>query len=114
MAISAKITLTYAGGNTGPFDLYSNTDTYAAAFATGITRSALLAGYTSDVVPTGTSSIRVTSVNETCSNHTDLPLILPSATPTATPTQTVTPTATQYKYYFNKNNKKYKKIKGGF
>jgi hypothetical protein len=102
MAISAKITLTTAGGNTGPFDLYSNPispSINGTLFASGITRSDLLLGYTSDVVPTGTSVIRCKSNNGICINYQDFSLILPTLTPTPTKTLTPTPTPTGYKYF---------------
>lgn len=101
MAISAKITLTSAGGNTGPFDLYSNPTSPSingTLFASGITRADLLLGYTSDVVPTGTSVIRCKSNNGICTNYQDFSLILPTLTPT--PTKTVTPTPTTTTYYY--------------
>ena len=46
------------GGDAGPFNLYSNTDGYTVPFATGISAAALTAGYTSTVVPNGTTIIR--------------------------------------------------------
>ena len=99
MAISANITLTTAGGNTGPFDLYSNTDTYVTPFETGLTRTTLLSGYISYVVPDSTTVIRCKSNNGTCTNYQDFSLILPTLTPTPTKTLTPTPTPTGYKYF---------------
>jgi hypothetical protein len=72
MAFSAVITLTgTVGADAGPFNLYSNTDSYVTAFATGISKADLLAGYTSNVVPDLTSVVRVTSTG-TCTNHVDI------------------------------------------
>ena len=89
--MNVLITLTTAGADTGPFNLYSNTDSYVTAFATGIAKSVLVAGYTSTVVPTGTTTIRVKSTG-TCTNYVDL--VVTGTTPTTTTTTTPTPTTT--------------------
>ena len=47
MAMTVLITLTTAGIDTGPFNLYSDVDGYLAAFESGVTRTSLLAGYSS-------------------------------------------------------------------
>lgn len=47
------ITLTYAGPDTGPFNLYSDVDGFISAFETGVSKAALLAGYTTSLVPNG-------------------------------------------------------------
>lgn len=86
------ITLTTAGVDTGPFNLYSDADSYAAPFETGISKSALLAGYGSSSVPGTATTIRVKSTG-TCTNYVDLGI----AGITTTTTTTVTP---HYKYYF--------------
>jgi hypothetical protein len=89
--MNVLITLTTAGADTGPFNLYSNIDSYVTAFATGIAKSVLVAGYTSTVVPTGTTTIRVKSTG-TCTNYVDL--VVTGTTPTTTTTTTPTPTTT--------------------
>ena len=89
------------GGDAGPFNLYSNTDGYTAPFATGISAAALTAGYTSTVVPNGTTIIRVVSAG-VCTNYIDITINLittttttsSSSTSTTTTTTTVTPTTT--------------------
>lgn len=89
------ITLTSAGTNTGPFNLYSNVDSYTTAFETNISKGILVAGYTTTIAPTGTTSVRVLSMG-TCSNYVDIPVVVPSTTTTtttATPTTTSTTTA---------------------
>jgi hypothetical protein len=93
--MNVLITLTTAGADTGPFNLYSNTDSYVTAFATGIAKSVLVAGYTSTVVPTGTSTIRVKSTGA-CTNYVDLDISgIPTTTTTTTvPGQTTTTTTT--------------------
>ena len=89
------ITLTSAAGNTGPtFDLYSDADGYVTAFETGVAKSSLLAGYTSNVVPNAATVIRCKSVG-TCTNYVDFPIsglpVPPSPTPTITPTASPVP-----------------------
>lgn len=91
--MNVLITLTTAGADTGPFNLYSNTDSYVTAFATGIAKSVLVAGYTSTVVPTGTSTIRVKSTG-TCTNYVDLYVAGSGITTTTTTTAPVGPTTT--------------------
>lgn len=76
------ITLTTAGEDVGPFDLFSDTDGYSVAFETGVSRSALIAGYTSSLVPNGTTIIRVHS-DGVCVNYIDLTV---STTTTSTST----------------------------
>lgn len=100
--MTVLITLTFAGSDTGPFNLYSDVDGYSVAFETGVAKASLLSGYSSTVVPTGTTIIRVTS-DSVCTTSVDLPISgLPTTTTTtttATPTTTtstttVTPTTT--------------------
>jgi len=84
------ITLTLAGANVGPFNLYSNIDGYVTAFESGVSSAALLAGYSSDLVPDGTTSIRLLSTGE-CTNYFDIVL---SESPTTTSTSSTTTTST--------------------
>lgn len=81
------ITLTTAGTDTGPFDLYSDVDGYLSAFETGVSKAALLAGYTTSLAPVGTTTVRVQSTG-LCSNYIDIVL----AEPTTTTTTTTCPT----------------------
>jgi hypothetical protein len=97
MPISVIITLTTAGSDTGPFDLFSNTDSYNTAFATNVPKSSLVAGYATSAVPDGTATIRVKSKG-TCTNYVDLavPQSTPSPTavsPTSAPTTAAPTTA---------------------
>ena len=80
--MTVQITLLFAGINTGPFDLYSDTDGYIVPFETGVSKAALLAGYTSILVPLGTTIIRVSSYGP-CSNYIDIP-VAPCTTTTTT------------------------------
>jgi hypothetical protein len=96
------ITLTTAGADTGPFNLYSNVDSYTTAFATGVAKSALLAGYLSTAVPASTNYIRVKSTGR-CTNYIDI-FVTGSGTTTTTTTSapaTTTTTTTQVVTYYN-------------
>jgi len=72
MAFTAEITLTTAGADTGPFNLYSNIDGFLSPFETNVPKLNLEAGYISVVVPDATTVIRVTSVSGLCPNSIDL------------------------------------------
>ena len=94
--MTVLIQLTSAGTDSGPFNLYSDADGYTVAFASSIAKSVLLAGYTSVVVPAGTTIIRVMSIG-TCTNYTDITIQIPGTTTTTTsvpPTTTTTTTPT--------------------
>ena len=90
--MNVLITLTTAGIDTGPFNLYSNTDSYVTAFETNIAKSLLVAGYTSTVVPAGTTYVRVKSTG-LCTNYIDI-YVTGSGTTTTTTTAPVGPTTT--------------------
>jgi hypothetical protein len=89
--MTVLITLTIAGANTGPFNLYSDVDGFVAPFESGVSKSALLAGYISVLVPLGTTTIRVVSFGE-CTNTTDISVI-------TTTTTTTTSVPVEYDYY---------------
>ncbi len=57
MPFYSVIQLTVAGTDTGPFDLYSNIDNYFSPFETNISKTSLLSGYASGLVPNGTTTI---------------------------------------------------------
>ena len=71
--MTVLITLTVAGADTGPFNLYSNLNGYISAFETGVSRAALLAGYSSASAPDFTTVVRVQSTGD-CSNNIDITL----------------------------------------
>ena len=77
------LTLTVAGADTGPFDLYSNVDGYVSAFETGVAKAALLSGYTTTFAPSGTTTVRVKSTG-LCTNEIDIVLTVPTTTTTTT------------------------------
>jgi len=95
MAQTVLITLTIAGLDTGPFNLYSDADGYVTPFEIGVSKAALVAGYTSVVVPDAATIIRVVSTG-VCTNFIDLSIIVvpPTTTTTTTPTPTTTTTTT--------------------
>jgi len=66
------ITLTTAGTDTGPFDLYSDKDGFLVPFETDVNKAALEAGY-STVAPDVTTIVRVQSKGK-CLNFTDIVL----------------------------------------
>ena len=73
MAFSATISLTSAATNTGPFDLYSDVDSFATAFESAVSKASLLSGFLSSNVPNGTVTCRVKSTG-TCTNYVDMPI----------------------------------------
>jgi len=91
--MTVLITLTTAGTSTGPFSLYSDANSYSTPFETGVAKSSLLAGYTSTLVPNGTTIIRVMSTG-TCTNYTDIPVTPCTTTTTTSSTSSTTTTTT--------------------
>ena len=92
--MTVTITLTLAGSDTGPFNLYSNVDGYVSAFQTGVARSTLVAGLTTGTVPDGTTEILVESVG-TCNRDLYLPVAgAPTTTSTTSSTTSTTSTTT--------------------
>ena len=82
--MTVTITLTTAGRDVNNCSLYSNVDGYVTPFATGVTRAQLLGGYTSTVVPNGTSTIRVKPIGTTCTNSLDVTVVTTTTTTTTT------------------------------
>ncbi len=87
--MTVLITLTTAGADSGPFDLYSNFN-YVTPFETGVPKVSLTGGYTTALVPDYATIIRVKS-NGDCVNYIDI--VLQGLTTTTT-TTTVAPTTT--------------------
>ena len=90
--MTVLITLTIAGTDSGPFNLYSNLDGYVSAFETSIPKSSLVAGYSSFLVPDSTTTIRVKSVG-VCTNYIDLSVATTTTTTTSSSSTTSTTTA---------------------
>jgi hypothetical protein len=82
--MTVLITLTTAGSDSGPFNLYSDVDGFTSAFEVGVAKIDLLAGYSSSLVPDPTTIIRVMSVNPLCTNYIDLELYPATTTTTTT------------------------------
>lgn len=82
--MTVYVTLTTAGADTGPFNLYSDVDGYISAFETGVSKASLLAGYTSSLAPNGTTIVRVMSASALCKNYVDLTLTMCTTTTTTT------------------------------
>lgn len=95
MAQTVLITLTLAGADTGPFDLYSDVDGYVVPFETGVAKAALESGYTSVLVPDSTTIIRVQSTSVLCTNYVDLSISGITTTTTTTEAPTTTTTTTE-------------------
>ena len=74
------ITLTSAGVDAGPFNLYSNVDGFVSAFATNISRATLLAGY-SVIAPAGTTTVRILSTG-VCTNFINVTVSTTTTTTT--------------------------------
>ena len=74
------ITLTSAGADAGPFNLYSNVDGFVSAFATNVPKATLLAGY-SVIAPAGTTTVRIISVG-VCTNFIDVTVSTTTTTTT--------------------------------
>lgn len=90
--MTVLVTLTLAGTDTGPFNLYSNVDGYTTPLATGVSRSALLAGYSLAGVPDTAAVIRATSTG-TCTNYLDM-YLTGGTTTTTSSTSTTSTTST--------------------
>jgi hypothetical protein len=96
--MTVTITLTLAGTNVGPFDLYSDADGYTTAFETGVSRAALLAGYTSTLVPVDSTTVLAISTG-TCSRELYMPIDgAPTTTTTTTSSSSTTTTTTTTAY----------------
>lgn len=81
MAQTVLITLTTAGTDTGPFDLYSDADSYVTPFETGVAKIDLTSGYTSNLVPDLATIVRVQS-DSLCTNYIDLTIVTTTTTTT--------------------------------
>lgn len=87
--MTVLITLTIAGTDTGPFNLYSDADGFVSAFETGVSKASLLAGYPSSLVPNTATVIRIKSAG-TCNNYIDIPLYGTTNTTTSSSSTTTT------------------------
>jgi len=82
--MNVLITLTTAGVDTGPFDLFSDSDNYAVPFASTIARGVLENGYLANDVPGNATIVRVKSL-DVCTNYIDLNIGTTTTTSTTLP-----------------------------
>jgi hypothetical protein len=89
--MTVLITLTIAGTDSGPFNLFTNLDAYTSAFETNVPKASLLAGYSSALVPDYATIIRIRSVGD-CTNFIDIPLYGTTTSTSSTSSTTTTST----------------------
>jgi len=89
--MTVLITLTVAGADTGPFNLLTDLDAYTSAFAAGVSKASLLAGFASSAVPDYATIIRIQST-EDCNNYVDVPVYITTSTTSSTSSTTTTST----------------------
>lgn len=91
MSQTVLITLTTAGPNTGPFNIYAEDILNSTLVATNVPKQSLLSGYIA-VVPDNTVSVTILSKDAFCQNvQINIPL---PGVPTTTTTSTTTTTTT--------------------
>lgn len=90
--MTVLITLTSAGADTGPFDLFSDVDGYTSAFELGISKLFLEYGFPCPNVPDGTTNIMIKSSGDLCTNFIIVPVSTTTTTTTVAPTTTTTTT----------------------
>jgi hypothetical protein len=98
--MTVYLTLISAGADTGPFDLYSNLDSYTTPFETGVLKTTLQVGYFAEV-PDNTTTVRIKSTGD-CINYVDIllrdvvcePFSGVAESTTTTTTTTAAPTTT--------------------
>lgn len=95
--LTILITLTQAGSNTGPFDIYTN---YVNILTGNVDKNTLLNGYQT-TIPDGTFNIRIQSDNNDCQNYIDLGIPAITTTTTTSTTTTSTTTTTTIAQYRN-------------
>jgi hypothetical protein len=98
--MTVLITLTLAGSDVGPFNLYSDADGYTTPFETGVSRTALIAGYTSTIVPEDSTEVLARSTG-VCSRDLYMPIEGAPTTTTTTTSTTSTTTTLVPGYYYN-------------
>jgi len=92
--MTVTITLTLAGSDTGPFNLYSDVNGYSSAFQTNVPRGDFLSGFTTSTVPDGTTEILVRSTGA-CQRDLYLSVAgAPATTTTTSSTSSTTSTST--------------------
>jgi hypothetical protein len=74
--MTVLLTLTAAGLDTGPFDLYSNVDGYSVPFEIGVSKIDLTSGYSTTLCPDFALIVRIKSVG-VCDTFIDINLLYP-------------------------------------
>ena len=99
--MTAIITITTISNNITSLILYSNVDGFVSAFETNVPRSSLISGYSTNLIPIGTTIVRASSAEGPCTNYIDIDLTIcqfsgsiECVAPTTTTTTTVAPTTT--------------------
>lgn len=83
--MSIFLQLTLVGEDVGnTFSLFSNVDGFTTAFETGVSKSSLLAGYTTSAAPALTNTVRIQSTDGVCDNYVSVSLIQQTTTTTTT------------------------------
>lgn len=67
------ITISTIGNDVTSFNLFSNVDDYTSAFETNVLASDINVGYSTNLIPSGTTTVRVMSIGN-CSNYIDISL----------------------------------------
>jgi len=96
--MTVLITLTTAGTDAGPFDLYSDSNLYTTPFESNVNKAALMAGYSSSLVPNDATIIKVISKSG-CVNYIYISITSTTSTTTST-TSTTTTLCAFYEYNF--------------
>jgi hypothetical protein len=91
--ISIEIGIPNIGIDAGPFDLYSDVDSFTTAFETGITKTEMEQGFISNNAPDNSTIIRVQSTG-VCDNYSDIEITAQPTTTTSTTTTSTTTTST--------------------
>ena len=86
--MTVLITLTTAGSDTGPFNIYSNAHGFSTIIISGVSRASLVAGYDA-TLPDGTTEVLVRSVGA-CERDLYLDVSGAPATTTSTTSTTTT------------------------
>lgn len=92
MAQTVLVTLTVAGADTGPFNIYTDADGYTVPVATNVPKASLLAGY-SVTVPDLATIIQVKSTG-VCTNSYFMPVVTTTTTSTSTSSTSTSTTTT--------------------
>jgi hypothetical protein len=74
--MTAIITITTISSNITSLNLYSDVDGFVSAFETNVSRSSLISGYATNLIPTGTTVVRALSAEGPCTNYINIELTI--------------------------------------